>query len=55
MELGSGHEELRERDKRAPDVEYEIKKPRKSSLKLQETFYLLVNCLFASVNLKILF
>ena len=45
------HEELRERDKMAPEVEPKGKKPWKKSLRLQGSFY----HLFASISFKIVF
>ena len=38
LEAGSGHEELREKDKVLPEVEPETMKPRKKKLRLWEAF-----------------
>ena len=41
LEVGSGHEELRERDNLVAEVEPKIMKTRKKKLKLWEPFYFL--------------
>ena len=45
-QAGLEHKELRERDKMAPEMEPETKKPGKKSMRLQKSFYLsLIVCL----------